>query len=404
MHEGRDAPHDGFARFAADRLLRDRDRIARAWLDRLEQRISVRPRRVLPTRELLDHAPRVLEAAAACIRAGETAGITADPRVLDDLARVARLRRRQGYDPQEVIAEFGVLSRVLTDAAAEWIGECPAAPDPRALGHVFAELARIPLHMGEVAVGIYGEQEAEGRHHDARRVREFLDALAHQVKTPLGAAEGAAQLLEEDAAGAPERLRLVGVVGRGLARLRAAVTDVLALADAEIGASGEGPAVSLPHVLAEVLREVGPAADAAGVRIRVDEAPPLRVDGPRVELVLLNLVSNAVKYADPARPDRWVRVEFTRTGEDGWQAAVRDNGLGIPRELHGRVFDRFFRAHPDRAEGTGLGLAIAREAARQLGTRLRLESEPGEGTTFCFALPPASRPDAGGEARATPGG
>jgi signal transduction histidine kinase len=68
---------------------------------------------------------------------------------------------------------------------------------------------------------------------------------------------------------------------------------------------------------------------------------------------------------------------------------VSDNGLGIPPELHGRIFERFFRAHPDAADGTGLGLSIVREAIRQMESRLEFDSEPARGTTFRFSLPNA---------------
>src|SRR5690606_18334124 len=117
--------------------------------------------------------------------------------------------------------------------------------------------------------------------------------------------------------------------------------------------------------------------------------PDLLVDASRVEIVLLNLISNGAKYADPAEPVRWVRISFKLSPDSGqWLVEVADNGSGIPTELRGRIFDRFFRGHPEMAEGSGLGLAIVREALQQLGSSLDVESEPGQGTTFCFSLPP----------------
>ena len=81
-------------------------------------------------------------------------------------------------------------------------------------------------------------------------------------------------------------------------------------------------------------------------------------------------------------------VEFERGPESGpWWVLVRDNGLGIPRELHDRIFERFFRARPDTAEGSGLGLAIVQEALQQLGSQLEFESEAAVGSTFRFCLP-----------------
>jgi signal transduction histidine kinase len=120
----------------------------------------------------------------------------------------------------------------------------------------------------------------------------------------------------------------------------------------------------------------------------VEPIPPVEVDASRVEIILGNLLRNAASYADPAHPVRWVRVRFSWQEDAAlWWMEVSDNGLGIPTEHHGRIFERFFRAHPERAEGTGLGLAIVQDAVRQLGGRIELESEPGVGTTFRIALP-----------------
>ena len=116
----------------------------------------------------------------------------------------------------------------------------------------------------------------------------------------------------------------------------------------------------------------------------------MQVDASWLEIVLLNLIRNAVKYSNPERAVRWVRIRF-RKDEDQvkalWWIEVRDNGLGIHAEHHGQIFERFFRAHPEQAEGTGLGLAIVREAVQQSGGHITLESEPGVGSTFRFSLP-----------------
>ncbi|MDP9122472.1 MAG: ATP-binding protein, partial [Acidobacteriota bacterium] len=118
----------------------------------------------------------------------------------------------------------------------------------------------------------------------------------------------------------------------------------------------------------------------------------LRGDPARLRQVLINLIGNAIKYSDPAKSDRWVRIGFRR--EEGyWRISVSDNGVGIPDAMHNLVFEQFVRAHPEVADGTGLGLAIAREAVSQMGGRIWLESEAGTGTAFHFTVidPPAAR-------------
>jgi signal transduction histidine kinase len=388
-------PSVSFEQFSAECLSRDSVRITRDWVEKLSSQLGVRPRRVLPTQELLDHIPQVLGKAAEFLVAPDTEKITAQAVVTEEMRAIARLRRRQGYDVQEIIREFDELAGILDGAALHWLDEYGGTPDPKSVGRVFGRLNRAPLLMGEVTVGIYAEEELESRYTTARELRDFAETLLHQIKTPLGAAEGAALLLEhEDGTADPaERQRFAVLIRRNLSRARTVVDDVRALALAQLAQAQAGRFLRVGEVLGEVLVEIKPLVEESGVRLEVQEPiPDLTVDASRVELVLLNLIGNAAKYADPAKRVRWVRIGFTRPpGSEEWWVEVADNGLGIPPEMHGRIFERFFRAHPDAADGTGLGLAIVREAVQQIGSRLEFESEPGGGTTFRFSLPPAER-------------
>jgi signal transduction histidine kinase len=104
------------------------------------------------------------------------------------------------------------------------------------------------------------------------------------------------------------------------------------------------------------------------------------VDATRVELVLINLLGNAIKYSDDSKADRWVRITVQRHEPAHWRIGVADNGVGIPESMQPLVFEQFVRAHPEVADGTGLGLAIARAAIDQLHGEIWLESEPGAGS------------------------
>ena len=120
------------------------------------------------------------------------------------------------------------------------------------------------------------------------------------------------------------------------------------------------------------------SAPARAVQVAADP------DGLRQ--VLVNLVENAVKYS----PDGG-RVELELEPGDGRvRFSVRDRGLGIPAAEHERIFEKFYRLDPNLSRGvggTGLGLYICREIVRRMGGRIRVESEPGRGSTFSFELP-----------------
>jgi signal transduction histidine kinase len=107
----------------------------------------------------------------------------------------------------------------------------------------------------------------------------------------------------------------------------------------------------------------------------------------------MNLISNAIKYCDPAKPDRFVRIEsVSAEREDQVGIRVRDNGIGIPEANLSTVFRRFVRAHASQdselgVRGSGLGLAIAAECAEAVGGSIRVESNVGEGTSFLVTVP-----------------
>ena len=225
---------------------------------------------------------------------------------------------------------------------------------------------------------------------------QFLRTMTHELRTPLGAVVGYTHLLSEDMAGlvTPEQKD-------HLRRARRASEHVLSLVDVLLSyariESGE-TRVSVEHVLAadvveEALDIVRPIAALKGVRIRVEIPDPtiaLQTDPLKLRQILVNLVTNAVKYTDVGSVVLIVRVEGLGTALTVF-FEVTDTGRGIATADHEHIFEAFWQAaHPLRREsdGTGLGLAVARQLARLLGGDVVIaQSEPGRGSTFIASLP-----------------
>ncbi len=126
----------------------------------------------------------------------------------------------------------------------------------------------------------------------------------------------------------------------------------------------------------------------AGATLEVGEIPPVMADAAQLEQVFMNLIGNALKYRREGVPPA-ISVSARRT--NGMvEFAVADNGIGIEPQYHDQIFEMFRRLHThDQYEGTGIGLAVVKRIVERHGGRVRVESTPGEGSTFFFTLPAA---------------
>lgn len=222
----------------------------------------------------------------------------------------------------------------------------------------------------------------------------LLRGVTHDIKNPLGAADGYAQLLEMELRGTllPQQEKWVAGVRRGIGGALALITDLLELSSAESGALRiEREPIDLALLAAAAVEEHRGAAEAGGHLLVYErgEPVPVHTDPARVRQVLGNLLTNAIKYTPaPGRITAW--IERDPDGERGQRVAihVNDSGSGIPLDERESIFGEFHRLHsPEQASGHGLGLAISRLIARLLDGDLTVSGEPGEGATFTLTLP-----------------
>jgi signal transduction histidine kinase len=229
------------------------------------------------------------------------------------------------------------------------------------------------------------------------RLRNFNRMASHELRTPLGTLLFAAAALDQPAVrNDNERLGRVAEAIRGNTQRLARLVENLQRI-ARLGESPDAPntqRIDLSVLAGEVAKQLEDMAAARGVSLVIDERlPEICVDPARLELVLLNLVSNAIKYCDPDKPQPFVGIAAVQGTEPGTIVLnVRDNGLGVPEELQHTIFERFSRAHAHLDEtlgvsGTGLGLAIVAECVEAIGGTIRCESMVGEGTTFVLTVP-----------------
>ena len=227
-----------------------------------------------------------------------------------------------------------------------------------------------------------------------QRQRAFLDAVTHEIKTPLASLRLYLDTLEKHDPEREQRQEFLGRMREDLARLDTTVEQVLSAARAdEPRGRAERETVVLSQLLRECIRDVAASHHLPKDAVRLELGSQDRVEGDASELqvVFRNLIENAVKYSD-APADVRVRVEDVDDGRV--EVEIADQGIGIPsRELR-RIFQRFYRVGRDvqrTAAGLGLGLYIVRNLVRRQGGRVVARSDGwGQGSRFIVTLRGAS--------------
>jgi signal transduction histidine kinase len=259
-------------------------------------------------------------------------------------------------------------------------------------------VSTIALLKGKRSMEVRSRHLEEELRHAKTRSREktsFLNAMSHELRAPLNAIIGFAQMIQTVDFGADSLARHRGyagdirVAGEHLLQL---ITDVLELAKLEAGKMEIREAqVDLREELRKVDQMMGEQARRAGVRLRFElgDAPVIaRVDALKIKQCMINLVSNGVKFT-PSGGE--VRVALA-TDRKGLRMTVADTGIGIARADMAKVFEEFGQVDSSVArkhQGTGLGLPLTKRLIELHGGSISLESESGRGTKVTLRLPPA---------------
>lgn len=285
-----------------------------------------------------------------------------------------------------------LLQQVICSGEAVRTRHTPAAAPARSY-----ELYAKPLEMNRQrgALAIFHDVTEIERLERVRR--DFVANVSHELRTPLTAIRGYAETLLDGAIDDPAHNRnFLEVIRSNAIRLTNIASDLLVLSELEQHRPVQETAepVPLQPVIDSAVRTVESAARLRRVALSANPAPfsvlALRF---RLEQALVNLLDNAVKFSPPGSE---VRVESAATAGGMVEIQVIDHGIGIPPEDLPRIFERFYRVDKARsreAGGTGLGLSIVKHIAELFGGAVRVESQPGHGSTFTISFPvaPAGR-------------
>ena len=226
--------------------------------------------------------------------------------------------------------------------------------------------------------------------------REFSANVSHELKTPLTSISGFAEMIANGMYQKPEDVRLFGSrIMNESQRMLTLIDTIMHLSKVEeTETTITWKTVSVDSLVRYAADLIKPQADAKGVSIDIDAQPLYTYGNPALlSELIMNLLDNSVKYNHQGGH---ISVRLAPEGEDKLTISVSDNGIGIPKEKQGRVFERFYRADESRTKatgGSGLGLAICKHIVEKHKGTLNISSVEGEGTTVTAILPRLSDAD-----------
>ncbi|HMB93983.1 MAG TPA: HAMP domain-containing sensor histidine kinase [Rhodothermales bacterium] len=230
---------------------------------------------------------------------------------------------------------------------------------------------------------------------------QFVSSVSHELRTPLTAISGYAQiLLEELPDDNPMHEEFLGIIRQSCERLKSLINDLLDMAKVESGrVELEISSIELLPVLKEITAQLLPLAETKKLQLlrpRIDmQAPTVHADPLRLRQVLINLISNAIKFTDHGCVGVYVReavlqrYQGTQHSEPAVAIEVFDTGIGISASFIDQLFEPFTQeetAYSNTQQGTGLGLSITKELVERMGGSISVESVVGEGTKFTVLL------------------
>jgi signal transduction histidine kinase len=337
------------------------------------------------------------EAHAATAKKSETRTLTAAITVI--ILSIALGFLLAAYIMRRIVRPLTQITQIMKNVAeGDWRQKIPFKERKDEIGQFSRTLQSFRDNVAEkqrLEIDLVRNMSArESAETSSRLKSEFLANMSHELRTPLNAILGFSEIIQSEVLGpgVPKYREYANDINGAGHHLLSLINDILDLSKAEAGKLELRPEpVVLEELIEECIRLVRGRATEQGLRVvkAAKPMPAMEIDRLRMKQVLLNLMSNAVKFTQSGGS---VTVEAEQIASGDVMVRVRDTGIGIPTDQIATVFEPFHQIDSKlsrKFEGTGLGLSLVRTFVELHGGTVRLESEVDKGTTVSICLPAA---------------
>jgi signal transduction histidine kinase len=373
------------------------DSLASRWFEELKRVVPVAENEVFPGDGLLGQIPALVQEVAAVLMAPAEGAIAANAVLTARATELGQLRHAQHASVHQVLREYRLLRTVVAQFIKEESSRLQLEPTVDELIDLMDRFETVVDVLLQTTVETLVAEYTDTITKHTTRLEGFNRMVTHELRQPLGVFQFAVKLLGSDQtlSDRAKHDQVLATAERNVTRMNETLGKLVTLSRSE-----EGPQSALVQRLEletmanDVFGQLREMAEARGVDTRiVKPLPALTVDAARLEFVLVNLVSNAIKYSDPTKSVRFVEIAPAPSSRpDVCTLSIRDNGIGIAEADLRTIFARFYRGRPERdrelgTSGLGLGLSIVGDCVDALKGDIHVDSVLGEGTTFLVELP-----------------
>lgn len=369
--------------------------IADEWLTRLKPVVQEELWDIFPTEQYLDHIPSMIEEIASLLTVQDENVSLSNSVISRKALQLGGLRHQQKATVSQLLREYDILAIMLDDFVRQASKSFEGIASIDDAISVTGSLNNIVRYILQCTVDAFTEKYMATIQEQTEKLLSFNNFLGHELRAPLQSALLNTELIMEARGLTDPDTKELLKIKIAIQTASSLIENIEELIQSSAVTNNDSPAVqylALDGMIADLRAQFLDTLKARKIELRCSEnMPELEIETGKLRLVLMNLISNSIKYSDTHKPERIIEVSCQDGREEGVVISVWDNGIGIPEKMLEDVKSLRVRAHRELDDvnevgGEGIGLFLVAEAVKDLGGSVAIDSEEGQFTLVTITL------------------